>query len=223
MAFIFDKILPKLRGDYYEPSYVFMKSVPIPRINFTASPTERARCLDKAKQLYQQCVSKDDQDCVLGFVNHHLSKEPEESDVVHDLLAFLAEEMLRLNKEKRALQKAFLDYFVDAVQIKAENGKAGVEVLTGKSKLLEFAGDYQKGEEPLSPDGLWEIVQKNRSRLNAGRVGLKERVLTRYQESLDQVLPLKEQLRRTDALIDQVVYRLYGLTEEEIAIVEGKG
>jgi hypothetical protein len=25
----------------------------------------------------------------------------------------------------------------------------------------------------------------------------------------------------TDALIDQVVYRLYGLTEEEIAVVEG--
>ena len=26
----------------------------------------------------------------------------------------------------------------------------------------------------------------------------------------------------TDALIDQIVYRLYGLTEEEIAVVEGK-
>lgn len=131
--------------------------------------------------------------------------------------------MLRLNKEKRALQKIFLDYFVDAVQVKSEHDKAGIEVLTGKSKLLEFAGDYQKCEEPLAPEALWEIVQKNRSKLDvAGRVGLKERVLARYQESLDQVLPLKEQLRRTDELIDQVVYRLYELTEEEIAIVEGK-
>jgi hypothetical protein len=63
---------------------------------------------------------------------------------------------------------------------------------------------------------------KNRSKLNATRVGLKERVLEKHQESLDQVLPLKEQLQRMDTLIDQVVYRLYGLTEEEIAIVEGK-
>jgi TaqI-like C-terminal specificity domain/Eco57I restriction-modification methylase len=211
------------RGGYLRFFTQCVNETPIRRINFTTSSSERARCLDKARLLYQQCVSKDDQDCVLGFVKHHLSKEPEESDVVHDLLAFLAEEMLRLNKEKRAMQKTFLAYFVDALQVKSEQGKAGIEVLTGKSRLLEFAGDYQKGEEPLAPDALWEIVQKNRSRLNARRVGLKERVLAHYQESLDQVLPLKEQLRRTDALIDQVVYCLYGLTEEEIAIVEGKG
>ncbi|HYL42224.1 MAG TPA: hypothetical protein VEU97_02460 [Ktedonobacteraceae bacterium] len=31
---------------------------------------------------------------------------------------------------------------------------------------------------------------------------------------------MKERLARTDALIDKVVYRLYGLTEEEIAVVE---
>jgi len=31
----------------------------------------------------------------------------------------------------------------------------------------------------------------------------------------------KEQLRRTDCLIDHIVYQLYGLTEDEIAIVEG--
>ena len=160
MGFIYELTLPKIRGGFFIPGYVFMKNVPIRRINFTTSPTERARYLAKAKLLYQQCMSKDDQDCVPGFVDHHLAKVPEESDVVHDLLAFLAEEMLRLNKEKRALQKTFLAYFVDALQVRAENGKAGIEVLTGKGKLQEFAGDYQKGEPPLTPDGLWEIVQK---------------------------------------------------------------
>jgi hypothetical protein len=34
--------------------------------------------------------------------------------------------------------------------------------------------------------------------------------------------PLRERIRKTDELIDAVVYRLYGLTEEEIGIVEGK-
>jgi hypothetical protein len=36
------------------------------------------------------------------------------------------------------------------------------------------------------------------------------------------LLPIKDQLARTDALIDQVVYKLYGLTDEELAIVEGR-
>jgi len=33
---------------------------------------------------------------------------------------------------------------------------------------------------------------------------------------------IKARLARTDAPIDQIVYRLYGLSEEEIAVVEGK-
>jgi len=36
-------------------------------------------------------------------------------------------------------------------------------------------------------------------------------------------MPLKGQLERTDRLIDLVVYRLYGLTEVEVEVVEGRG
>ena len=42
------------------------------------------------------------------------------------------------------------------------------------------------------------------------------------RDRLAVLRPIKAQLARTDALIDQVVYKLYGLTEEEIAIVEGR-
>lgn len=38
--------------------------------------------------------------------------------------------------------------------------------------------------------------------------------------SLGVLRPIKAQLALTDSLIDQVVYKLYGLTEEEIAIVD---
>jgi hypothetical protein len=34
--------------------------------------------------------------------------------------------------------------------------------------------------------------------------------------------PLKARIVATDSLIDRIVYALYGLSEEEIAIVEGK-
>jgi len=34
--------------------------------------------------------------------------------------------------------------------------------------------------------------------------------------------PLKVGIKAIDTLIDEIVYRLYGLTEEEIKIVEGK-
>jgi hypothetical protein len=40
------------------------------------------------------------------------------------------------------------------------------------------------------------------------------------EEALGKLEPLYENVQRTDELIDQIVYRLYGLTEEEIAVVE---
>ncbi|GFP33259.1 hypothetical protein HKBW3S42_01593, partial [Candidatus Hakubella thermalkaliphila] len=40
--------------------------------------------------------------------------------------------------------------------------------------------------------------------------------------SLAKLLLLKDRLQKTDWLIDQIIYRLYGLTEEEIGVVEGR-
>jgi len=123
---------------------------PIRRINFILSPEKRTYYLEKAKNLYQYCLDKNDQACVLGFVDHHLSQQPEESDVVHDLLAFLAEEMIQLNKEKRAAQKEFLDGLVTIARVLPDNdGRKGIDALVGKSKIADYPGDYQKGEPPI--------------------------------------------------------------------------
>jgi len=42
-----------------------------------------------------------------------------------------------------------------------------------------------------------------------------------YEASVETLRPLEDALEKTDRLIDQIVYALYGLTDEEIAIVEG--
>jgi hypothetical protein len=70
-----------------------------------------------------------------------------------------------------------------------------------------------------------DILQKNKGRLGVclSDAGLVERVRKEYEAGLERVLPMKERLAKTDALIDAVVYRLYGLTEEEIGVVEGRG
>jgi hypothetical protein len=210
---------------FAEVKLVDLGKIPIRRINFTLSSEQRAYYLEKASNLYAYCLDKGDQDCVLGFVDHHLARVPEESDVVHDLLAMLAEHMIRLNKEKRAAQRDFLDWLVATLKIAPDkDGRKGIDALTGKSKLLDYPGDYQKDEPPLATAELLEILQKNRGHLGVSLsdTGLVDRVRREYEQSLERVLPLKEQLAQTDRLIDTVVYRLYGLTEEEIAVVEGR-
>jgi hypothetical protein len=212
-------------GGRLELRSIYVETLPIRRINFVLSEKERAYYKEKARLLYEQCVTKGDQQCVLGFVEHHLGLQPEQSDVVHDLLAMLAEEMLRLNREKRAAMKDFLGWLEQTLNVRPDKeGHVGLATLTGKSRLLDYAGDYQKDEPEMSFDELLELLRKNRTKLG---VSLSDTHFTgqleeRYTASLQQVLPLKERLRRTDALIDQVVYRLYGLTEDEVKVVEGK-
>ncbi len=106
-----------------------------------------------------------------------------------------------------------------------KDGCKGIDVLTGKGKLADYPGDYQKGESPLAFEELLDILQKNKGRLGVSLsdAGLIDRVRKEYEGSLERVVPMKERLAKTDALIDQVVYRLYGLTEEEIRVVEGRG
>jgi len=48
----------------------------------------------------------------------------------------------------------------------------------------------------------------------------KERQSVRREDDLDRVRNLERQIAQVDAEIDQRVYALYGLTEEEIKIVE---
>jgi len=44
--------------------------------------------------------------------------------------------------------------------------------------------------------------------------------LESYIETTERAAELDEKIRRTDELIDEIVYELYGLTDEEIEVVE---
>jgi len=153
-------------------------------------------------------------------------KCPEKSDVVHDFLAFLAEQMIEVNKEKQAEMKRFLGWLEEKLRISPDRqGREGIDALTGKTKLRGYLGDYQKGEEHLSFDEFLTILRRNRSRIGAGLSdpAFVERLRSEYESSLAKLLPIRTRLAKTDWLIDQVVYRLYGLTKEEIKIVERGG
>ena len=45
--------------------------------------------------------------------------------------------------------------------------------------------------------------------------------LANYLETVERAEELDAKVEKTDRLIDEIVYELYGLTEEEIEIVEG--
>ena len=135
--------------------------------------------------------------------------EQEKSDIVHDLLAFLAERMLEMNKQKQQEIKGFLGWLEGFVEAKVED-------LTPKTKLQSY---YEHDYE-----GFLAVLKKNKKLLavDPARREPGETLRAQFEGSVGKLAPLRERIRLTDELIDAVVYRLNGLTEEEIGIVEGK-
>ena len=179
---------------------------------------DRRRLLElEAHKLYQRCLSEG-HTCVIEFSRHHLSLG--ESDVVHDLLAFLAEQMIDLNKRKQAEVQRFLGWLEGRLAIIPKNGATGIDSLTGKTILQSYLGDYQKGEPARPWADFYYRLHQNRRRFHASLEEVKGEIEREYEASLAVLLPIKLQLASTDTLIDKIVYQLYGLTDAEIEIIE---
>jgi type II restriction/modification system DNA methylase subunit YeeA len=154
-------------------------------------------------RIIDKCLPKDK---IGNFIT-----EQEKSDVVHDFLAFLAEQMIEMNKEKQREIKSFLEW------LEREIG-AKIDEFSGKTTIKE----YYKEENNI--DKLIEVLKKNKSKLglDPGRREYQDRLKEEYDKSIAKLNPLLQKIKDTDDLIDQIVYKLYGLTEEEIGIV-GQG
>jgi hypothetical protein len=160
--------------------------------------------------MYQSFTQSTDPQPLLTFVDARLSTKPEESDVVHDLLALLAEQMVEMNKAKNAEIRTFLNF------VESEIG-ASIDTLSNKTVIQEYyVNDFVKFVEILMKninkikEGYNPKSPKNRKNLEAW-----------YTDSCGKLKPLIAKIEATDALIDQIVYKLYGLNKEEIKIIEG--
>ena len=180
------------------------KNFPFPRIDFTKLAPNRATQLSKAKE---SLAAKDAKNA-LQFVEAELKAG--RTDVVHDFLALLAERMMAMKQEKRTTAKQFLTDLKDFHNIDSR-------ALNPKTKLDEFW--------KLEALDLFAHFHRNARRLEEQKVRLSEKdedkIRSRFVMAKETLLPLENQIAFTDQLIDQIVYRLYGLAELEIKIVEG--
>jgi len=121
-----------LRGKYIQVFIQDLEVFPIRRISFTTPKEERARLVEEGKRLYQEFLKTKDPVPILDLVKRCLPKDDEgnfsqaeeKSDVVHDLLAFLAEQMIELNREKQEKIEGFLEWL--EAELEVEPDKKGI-------------------------------------------------------------------------------------------------
>ena len=144
---------------------------------------------------------------VINFVEKFILEN--KSDVVRDLLSYLAKQMIDMSKKQNEEVKGFLKWLEREI-------KTDIENLKNKTTLKEFYNyDFDKFLDVLKEN------QKNFT-LNLSEREIHEGLEKHFDKIIKILKPLKDKIKATDNLIDKIVYRLYGLTEEEIKIVEGK-
>ncbi|HSH81588.1 MAG TPA: TaqI-like C-terminal specificity domain-containing protein [Herpetosiphonaceae bacterium] len=233
-----------LQGSFSDVWPQSVRSFPIRRIAFTTPPEERERLQAKGQALYQQFCTKDDYACVLGFVEHHLPRLPdgtpdtanEHSDVVHDLLAYLAEQMIDLNKQRQtAVENLILD--LEGLLSPGDMQKIGrLWTPPGATNAEDAAAVKKRAEAQQELGSLAEQRLELRDHIGAisenqwkwllkgwlKHITNLADLVRVYRQRQPAVAALDHRLAATDQLIDRIVYALYGLSDDEIAIVEGK-
>lgn len=156
--FLFRNMLPKLRGDYYSPSWIYFKTFPI------------------------------------------LNAEEEEKSVIENVVT----QQIILSEEATSKVDKFTSYLQSSFSI---------DKLTTK---------LQTWHELTFADFIKEL---NKAIKTAGGTALTKLQEMEWMDVFEtkkaEAQQLKAEIEKTDAEIDRMVYALYGLTEEEIAIVEG--
>jgi len=131
------------------------------------------------------------------------------NDTIHDFLAYLAEQMIEMNRAKNEEIKGFLKW------LEREIGTE-IDSLTNKTAIKEYHdNDFNH---------FLDVLKKNKNKISVDPTNRKiqDALEMHLNESLCVLVPLKEKINVTDNLIDQIVYTLYNLTPEEIEIVDGK-
>jgi hypothetical protein len=149
--------------------------------------------------------------------------------VIHDLLTHLVGQMIGMNKEKRAAAEAFwldLEGVTDTESFVTLRHKGKQERTLWKQgpACRPFVSEESRSTRHIDESLWWnEEAFKVFVKALVGRVANLSDLVSVYRAHSPAYGELVARIEATDWLIDQIVYKLYGLTEGEIAIVEGRG
>jgi hypothetical protein len=110
----------------------------------------------------------------------------------------LVDEILTKNKQLHTEIESFHKYLISDYNL---------------IKINKKLGEYYQ----LNFDELYKEVKKSYKKITRTEKDILEK---EFKESLDIINPLRKEINSIDKEIDKIVYELYDLTEEEIAIIE---
>jgi len=186
--------------------------IPLPRVCLSMPKTLRTSLLAEASRVSQACIHASDPSGFLPLLMALQSERSKGADVLHDLLVLLVDQMIEMHKENQAETKRFLRWLAGYTGLRIDDWRLKTRVKAywehGWDEVRRALTQNRKAIEKASGRN----VEEGGSAL--------ETIHRKFDQSVSQLEPLVQRIATTDPLIDLIVYRLYGLTEDEVAIVE---
>jgi len=199
------------QADTFRLIHSYMKKVPIVKPEPTTPPDERAQLAAEGRRLYELWLGREGAGEMEAWLAARMAGEQGQCDVLADLLAMLAGEMLRLHGAERDEQQRFL-------ADRSREWGAAIDSLAGREAIRNYAGgDFARFVTAVKRNA--RILARAGIDLNRDRDY--HRLETNFNDSLTVLGDLRQQIARSDELIDRAVYALYRLSAAEVAVVAG--
>lgn len=220
--FIFSKAIRTMDFDNY-----YVSKIPLPSVRFDALTSNQREVLRNIEDLCEKKSWGEVLD-LAEEVRRAWQRQQDEARknprITHDILAYLGKSMVEMNRQRQNQTESFftdLEGIVDEKIFKSlQKGKQGRSLYKRKScRAYVEKGSYTTYQ--LDAALTWSHKAfKDFVKLLARKVPNLSDIMSVYDKYHPELKELQERIDKTDELIDQIVYRLYGLTDEEIRIVE---
>jgi hypothetical protein len=159
------------------------------------------------------------------LANGSLLEELDSSEMAYNALVWLVKQLMAMLGHRQQIEQKFwldLEGVAGDELVKLQKGKWEESLHKGVAAARPFVRPDSRSTRTLEASLGWnEEAFRGFVRLLLGKVrGLADMVDV-YNSYHAEYAALVQRIAETDGLIDQIVYKLYGLTDEEIAIVEG--
>lgn len=201
---------------HYAANRQFIKGLPIYTPGDSTQRTRRGKLPRDFRSRYKTCKTGAD---LAGFClwcdGTFLRGESRSDDVARGVLVWLVRRVVEDMQTKQEERGGFLHW------LSGQLG-AGWEDLSGSTNLARY--DEHEFDEFWDILGQPANVRRYKTQAQRGfrrrARSLREAVEREHADSVDKLRRRQTALDRDQRLIDHIVYRLYGLTDDEIAIVE---
>ena len=191
------------------PNHV--KELPIRKIVFSTPESRCSKLIDEGKRMYEAYLDDRSFERWNDFLQERLSATPGESDIVYMLLDYLADCLLKMHREKHKAVRNFLEWVGSPIGLGVSLG-----TLANRARFEKFYKQPMLGTTDDCEE-LERVFARNKVKIDGDQL---VRFRAEYEKAARTLTPLLQRAAATDALIDFITYMLYGLSQDEIALVE---